>query len=150
MTVFVYRWYFSCKTVIGKARKPTESENDACSRSQNLTSVSYDADLWPPFIVSSRCPLDHLCRFVAKSVHASSKYRVHTRPVGNGRTNGRTDRSRTLCLLPFYAYVGMMHTGKCFTINGMSLWKTPVTLWWFTFRLHVWHHEMVILQSYDR
>ena len=49
---------------------------------------------WPPKLtISSPCPLDHLWKFSAKSVHSFSKYRVHK---ANWRTDermdGRTDR----------------------------------------------------------
>jgi len=72
-------------------------ENDASARPTNLTSASCDLDVVTPRLTVCHCSADH---FAARSIYLFVKHRVDK--IGNERTDGRTDgrtyRSKTLCV----------------------------------------------------
>ena len=98
------------------ARKTYSTERLDASIGQvyKPTSASCELDLWPPdhkswsFHTLASWTYTSLCQFATISVHLFSKYYV--RKVGNGRTDGRTDKSITLCLRSIWTGAGIKIT----------------------------------------
>jgi len=77
-------------------------ENDVTARLTNL-------NLTPEVDRSRPCHGGDLCQFALKSVHSFSKYSVNNLVAderANDQTDGRRDRSRTLCLRSVKTGVG--------------------------------------------